>query len=132
MLTDVPVGHRDIVAVSDQLGTSGTATVDIVQAGQTVNATVVLEAVGTIAGTVFESDGVTPVPNNKVYLFYFFGNGEGAAVQIVAAVTTDAGGHYTMEKVPFRETGYGLSAFRPDFSDGNVRTVGPEVQQPDA
>jgi len=103
VLTDVPVGRRDIVAVSDQLGTRGTATVDIVQAGQTVNATVVLEAVGTIAGTVFESDGVTPVPNNKVYLYYFFGGGEGAEVQIVSAVTTDSGGHYTMEKVPFRE-----------------------------
>ena len=123
VMIDVPVGRRDIVAVSDQLGTRGSATVDIVQAGQTVNVTVVLESVGTIAGTVFESDAVTPVPNNKVFLFYTVDGAEGAQIQVVAAVTTDAGGHYTMEKVPFRETGYGLSAFRPDFSDGNVRTV---------
>src|SRR6185295_1409034 len=105
VLTDVPVGHREIVAVSDQLGTRGTATVDIVQAGQTVNATVVLERVGTIAGTVFQSDGVTPVPNNKVYLFYTLDGdpGDAARIQVAAVATTDAAGHYTLDKVPFRD-----------------------------
>ncbi|MCU1382031.1 MAG: LamG domain protein jellyroll fold domain protein [Acidobacteria bacterium] len=123
VLIDVPVGHRDIVAVSDQLGTKGTATVDIVQAGQTVNVTVVLEAVGTVAGTVFRADGVTPVPSNKVYLFYTLDGDDAARIQVAAVATTDALGHYTIGKVPFRETGYGLSAFLPDFSDGNVKTL---------
>ncbi|MEQ1871485.1 MAG: carboxypeptidase regulatory-like domain-containing protein, partial [Vicinamibacterales bacterium] len=122
VLTDVPVGRHDIVAVSDQLGTRGTSAIDIVQAGQVVNVTIVLEAVGTIAGTVFRADGVTPVPNTNVYLFYLAeGGGDGAQILVVATAKTDAGGHYTMEKVVLRQEGYTLSAFKPDFSEGNVR-----------
>ena len=41
-LTDVPVGRREIVAVSDALKTRGTTVVDLIRAGDTANATVVL------------------------------------------------------------------------------------------
>jgi hypothetical protein len=117
-LSDVPIGRREIVAVSDTLGTKGSAFIDLVQAGQTVNASIVLEATASIAGTVFQANGTTPVPNNKVYLFHRSPGG----IQIVATATTDAAGHYLMEKLALRSD-YTLSSFRPDFGDGNVKLV---------
>ena len=123
VLTDVPVGRQEIRAVSDALGTSGGSAIDLVQAGQVVNVTVVLQAIGTIAGTVYQADGVTPVPNISVYLFHSVGGDGAAAIDVVATATTDAGGHYTMDGVTLRPEGYGLSAFRSDFSDGNVKPV---------
>ncbi|MCU0256490.1 MAG: carboxypeptidase regulatory-like domain-containing protein, partial [Vicinamibacterales bacterium] len=59
-LVDVPVGRRAIVAVSDALGTRGQAEIDVLRAGETYNATVVLSAVGAVAGVVRESNGTTP------------------------------------------------------------------------
>ncbi|MEQ1870490.1 MAG: carboxypeptidase regulatory-like domain-containing protein, partial [Vicinamibacterales bacterium] len=117
-LIDVPVGRREIVAVSDALGTKGTAIVNLVQAGQTVEATVVLEPVAGVAGTVFQADGVTPVPFNAVYLFYEANGG----IQVVGQTTTDATGRYAFSSLALRND-YRVSSFRPDFSDGNVKKI---------
>ena len=56
-LTDVPVGRREIVAVSQSLGATGRTTVDIVRAGEVVNAAIRLEAVGAVAGIVRDFGG---------------------------------------------------------------------------
>ena len=45
-LPDVPLGRREIVAVSDALATSGRANVDITRAGEEVAVTIVLDSVG--------------------------------------------------------------------------------------
>jgi hypothetical protein len=115
VLTDVPVGHREIVAVSEALGTKGSATIDIVQAGQEVNVTVVLEGVAGVAGRVFEADGTTPVGGVTVYLF----TNQEEGVAVAASAVTDLLGAYTFPKVPLSAL-YFLSAFRSNFSDGNI------------
>ncbi|MGE5243771.1 MAG: carboxypeptidase regulatory-like domain-containing protein [Betaproteobacteria bacterium] len=117
-LADVPVGHRTIVAVSDQLGSRGQADIDLVHDGDTVNVTLVLNSVAAVAGTVFRADGVTPVPNNKVYLFASTGGG---SINVVGTATTDQAGHYTFGQVPLGD--YTVSAFTSDFSDGNLVKV---------
>ena len=119
-LTDVPVGRRELVAIDDQTGSRATAEVDIPHPGQTVNVTLVVASVGTISGTVFEANGVSPVPNQKVYLFY---QPEGVATIVVAATAvTDAAGRFSFAKMPLRNN-YVVSAFRSDFSDGNLKPV---------
>ncbi len=122
-LIDVPVGRRELVAVDDLTGTRGAATIDIAQSGQAVNVTIVLPAVASIAGTVFEANGVSPVPNTKVYLFHpFSGDSEDAQIVVAASTNTDSAGRYRFDRVTLRSD-YTLSAFRTDFSDGNVKAV---------
>ena len=120
-LTDVPVGSRDIVAVSDELGTSGSLTVDITRAGETVGATIVLRSVGSVAGRVTQSDGTTPAANIKVYLFRQILSPEGPKVQVFGVATTDASGGYRMDKIQMGS--YEISAFTADFTDGNIGKV---------
>ena len=114
-LTDMPVGRATITAVSDQIGSQGTARVDIVRAGETVNVVVVLEAVGGVAGVVRRSDGVTPAAGIRVNVFEFIGGG---AIRVVGTAITDDQGGYSLSRI--RVGDYLVSAFTSDFSDGNI------------
>ena len=114
-LTDVPIGRREIVAVSDTLKTRGTTVVDLIRAGDTANATVVLEAVGTITGRVTRADGVTPASLAKVYLFFPVDD----AVRVVGTAQTDATGAYRFEGVALRGD-YQVSSFLNGFGEGNI------------
>lgn len=116
-LTDVPVGHREIVAVSDALGVRGTVSIDLLQAGETIGATIVLPSTASVAGTVFEADRTTPVAGVTVNLF----TREGGSINVVGTALTDAGGHYRIDNIAVGD--YQASAFRSDFSDGNIRAV---------
>lgn len=122
VLEDVPVGKRSIVVVSQEIGSKGVATIDLVAEGEEVYATVVLGAMGRVTGTIFEPDGVTHVPNLDVYLWE---PGEDATINVIATATTDENGQYAMEKIPISSR-YRLSAFLPDFSAGNVKPVAIE------
>ncbi len=123
-LADVPVGKVTLVAVSDALNSRGSALIDIAQAGQLVSAAIVLEAVGSVAGTVYRADGTTPVPGNMVYLFRNVGTAEGLAIEVIASMRTDGQGRYRFDGVPARpDAGISVSSFLPDFSDGNLRPV---------
>ena len=113
-LTDVPVGQRTIVAVSDQLGSTAKATINLARDGDTVNVTLVLTSVAAVAGTVYAPDGVTPIPNNAVYIFQPGGNG----INVVGTATTDQSGHYAFSKIPLGD--YTVSAFQSDFTAGNI------------
>jgi 5-hydroxyisourate hydrolase-like protein (transthyretin family) len=113
-LTDVPVGRRTIVAVSDALGVQGSATVDIVAAGEVVNVTIVMPAQGSIAGHVTLADGTTPAANVNVYVFQRKNGG----VAVVGQATTDGGGAYRIDQILPDQ--YQVSAFAGDFSDGNI------------
>ncbi|MGC4081206.1 MAG: carboxypeptidase regulatory-like domain-containing protein [Vicinamibacterales bacterium] len=113
-LTDVPIGHRELVAVSEALGARGRTAVDLVQAGQTVNATITFDPVGSVSGQVVAADGVTPVPNVKVYLF----RKEAGSIVIVGQTTAGATGGFQIGPVPAGT--YQLSAFNASFTDGNI------------
>ena len=56
LLEDVPIGQRDIVAVSETYGSGGMKTVTLVAEGQEVFATVVLKPVGGVAGKVTKAN----------------------------------------------------------------------------
>lgn len=114
VLDDVPVGHRQIVAVSDALFTRGSVAVDIVRGGDEVGATIVLSPVGAIAGTVFAADGATPQQGIRVYALETC---EGKLC-VVGEATSDEAGRYRMDGV--RVGDYRISAFAADFSDGNI------------
>jgi hypothetical protein len=118
VLTDVPTGRRSIVAVSDTLGSRGSVTIDLVREGDEVGATIVLESVAGVAGTVFEADSVTPAAGIRTYLVK---KDEDGQLRVVGSAVTDAGGHYQITKVAIGD--YQVSAFRADFSDGNIRPV---------
>ena len=116
-LTDMPVGRATITAISDQLGSQGTATVDIVRAGELVNVVVELDAVGGVAGVVRRSNGVAAA-GIRVHLFKFIGGG---SIQVVGSAITDDQGRYTISRIPVGD--YVVSAFRSDFGDGNILPV---------
>ncbi len=118
-LPDVPLGRRTIVAVSDALGTSGRVDVDITRVGEEVSATIVLDSVGAVAGTLFLADGTTAVPGISVYLYKV--PIEGGRIEIVGQAVSDDGGHFQMAEIPIGT--YRLTAFRADFSDGNLVDV---------
>ena len=70
IMPDVPVGGREIKALSQEIGSDGAVIVTLMSEGDEVGATIVLGGVGSVTGTIYETDGITPVPNQDVYLFY--------------------------------------------------------------
>ena len=122
MLEDVPVGKRSIVAVSNEIGANGTSIIDLVAEGEEIYSTIVLAGTGSITGTIYETDGVTPVSNLNVYLWK---PGEEQTIYVVRAEVTDDDGHYRMDKIPLYSN-YTLSAFRPDFTAGNTKDIAIE------
>jgi hypothetical protein len=126
-LTDVPVGRRTLVAVSDALATRGETVIDVIRAGDTYNATIVLSSIGSVAGIVRESNGTTPVPGITVYLLRDCTVVDPQTGQSVPAAcidgqaTTDTNGGYRIDGI--NVGAYRLSAFRSNFSDGNIVPV---------
>jgi len=88
-LDDVPLGHRQIIAVSDALQSRAQAFVDLVRAGDAVPLTLVLDSNGTVAGTIFHKDG-TPAPNITAYLLKM---DEPGSIPVVGQATSDENGH---------------------------------------
>ena len=127
-LTDVPVGRREIVAVSDALGTSATSRRRPHAAGEEVRATIVLDSVGEVAGTVFRLDGAPPVPGHFSVSLQSCRSSTARSKSSVRRSPT-SNGHYQMAAIPSADTGCRRS--RGDFSDGNVGRRQPQVQQPD-
>lgn len=113
-LTDVPVGRREIVAVSDILRSSGRVTVDLTRAGATVAATIVLDSVGSVSGTVLQPDGSTPAAGAAVYVFRASAGG----YEILGSATTNAQGGYRIDGI--RNGSYQVSSFNAAFSEGNL------------
>ena len=117
VLPDVPVGRREIVAVSDALGSRGSITLDILKAGDVVPAKIVLAAVGRVIGTVRKADG-TPVAGVKVHLF----DRAGDSVDVRGTATTNENGAYEIVKVPAEKPLF-VSAFNAALTDGGVVPV---------
>ncbi len=115
-LPDVPLGRQTIVAVSDAQGSSGRANVDLTRPGEEVSATIVLDSIGSVAGTLFRVDGVTPVAGVTAYLYKL--PIENGRIEIIGQAVSDSAGHYQMADIPVGK--YRLTAFTSDFSDGNL------------
>ncbi|MFZ4856964.1 MAG: carboxypeptidase regulatory-like domain-containing protein [Desulfuromonadaceae bacterium] len=118
-LTDVPVGKRTIVAVSQALLAKGEVTVDISTPGAEYGATIVLQSQGGIFGTLLTADRA-PAANIKVYLIQREG--------LVAVTTSNAVGAYQFANVPVSDIDYSVSAFLPDLTDGNIGTTAIRFQ----
>ncbi len=118
VLTDVPVGRRKLVAASESLQATGETTIDLVQEGEVVNATIVMPPVGGVAGVVRNRDGV-PQPGIKVYVLQDCYDELGQeSICVIGETTSGVDGSYRIGKLGIGR--YRLSAFRRDLKDGNV------------
>jgi protocatechuate 3,4-dioxygenase beta subunit len=125
LLNDVPIGRRDIVAVSDALQTQGRTTIDISRPGEEVFTTVVLSGRGSIAGQIRKSDG-TPASEVNVVLmrksiFWDWGK-EKYSVEVFGRTKTDANGRYIFRALELGA--YEVTAFSSNFNEGNITPVG--------
>ena len=120
-LVDVPVGRREIVAVSDAMQSTGSAFVDLVREGEEVNVTIVMESIGGVAGIVSRHDG-RPAAGITVYALQECYDAQGnAQICVAGQAVTDATGAYRIDKLLVGR--YSLSAFAANMSDGNVADV---------
>ncbi len=111
LLENMPVGTRQISAVTPDNTAMESKSVRITRAGEEVTLQIVFPVRGTLTGRVFGADGVTPVPNLKIFAL-----GPKNDVGF-----TDSQGKYRFEGMPKGE--YKISAFYPDWSDGNLATT---------
>jgi hypothetical protein len=117
-LTDVPVGRREIVAVSQAMGSTGRTVVDIVRQGEDVNATIVLDIVGAVAGRVFNVSGI-PQAGVKVNVIQdCYDEAGNDAVCVRGQSTTDGNGAYRVNGLLAGT--YRVSAFQANMRDGNI------------
>jgi hypothetical protein len=107
-LDDVPVGQRQISALDEPTQATASASVNLLNAGDVVNVELVLPGQGSIAGRVFEADGQTPMAQLTVILLG----------SVNTSTVTDANGGYRFDHLAVGA--YQVSAFRSDFSDGNI------------
>jgi Carboxypeptidase regulatory-like domain/Polysaccharide lyase family 4, domain II len=98
VFSHVPLGRFTLQAVDENFVSFVTMRGNLVSDGDTAILNPVLPAIGSVSGTVFNTDGITPVPNANVNLEnldstgpegYFFNN-----------VTTDGSGNYSFGGVP--------------------------------
>jgi protocatechuate 3,4-dioxygenase beta subunit len=89
--SQIPAGNFSITA-TDSVSQAGALATGAVGAGQSTSITLQLQPVGTVTGTVFAVDGVTPVAGMAVNLI-----GQGAINQ---TVSSGADGRFTFPSVP--------------------------------
>ena len=107
-LNDIPVGQRTLTALDQTNQLTASAAVNLAGPGEVLTVQLNLEARATLAGRVFEANGTTPVTSLRVFLL---------GPRNLSAVT-DANGAFRADRIPLGT--YMVSAFRPDFSDGNI------------
>lgn len=122
-LTDVPLGARTLVAVSQAIGASGKATITLSTPGASYPVTIFLEGQGGIYGTVLTANN-SAVADLPVYLLQLGANEQGhPAWLLMGQTTTTAAGGYSFPNVAVSGEPYVVSAFLPDLSDGNLAKV---------
>jgi hypothetical protein len=94
----VPLGRFTLQAVDDNFNLFVTMRGNLISDGDTIVLNPRLPAIGSVSGTIFDSDGVTPVPNARVNLENLDSTGpEGYSFN---DVFTDASGNYSFAGVP--------------------------------
>ncbi len=119
-ISGLPVGSFTIYGQGADSAALGLVRIDSLGASDVQDIVITLEPVGTITGTVFEADGLTPVVAQKVQLWR--GN-DG----VMAETFTGNDGSYRFENYPLGD--YNLRAVRADYGDGgqaltNLRFAG--------
>jgi hypothetical protein len=97
--SNVFVGVVNLSAVSVADASGGTASAAITTNGQTVTANIMLQPTATISGTVYRSDGKTPVANATITMPYS-----------ALSATTNSTGNFTIANLP-------LSTYTVDAAD---------------
>ena len=121
-------GEYVVMATNTAGGFSGRATGRIVAAddGKALTLDVFLfDAAGTVTGTVFRADGITPVPNAEVTV----GNLAGA----LAFAVTDASGRYGVTSIPVgpvRVETFEAATSRTGYAEGSIDFAGREIDIP--
>jgi len=110
LLPDVPLGARTITALDPASGRTASADVTLLAQGDAVAVRLLLPARATLAGTVRDAAG-DPIADLDVFLL--------GPSNVIA--TTDGSGGYRVTDLPLGD--YLISAFLPDFSDGNVASA---------
>ncbi len=111
LIEAVHVPSNSQITLSDRIAEPGTVVErDLVLLSEATQAVTV--AYGTLAGTVLEGDGTSPVPNLPVIVYYRSGSQTGVTCPQpvpadlfcpVAATTTDAAGAFFFERIPAGE-----------------------------
>jgi hypothetical protein len=109
VLSNIFVGPFNVAAGSSALGLGGQASGSITSDQQSVTENITLSASGTVTGTIFHADGVTPDSYAQVNL------SDGAATQ------ADVNGSYTLSFVPLGS--YTISVTDPSGGDQGTGSV---------
>jgi len=109
-ITGLPVGKFTIYAQGFDSPALATMGIEILSGDDVQEIVLTLEPVGTIQGSVFEADGVTPVVVQKVQLWV----GEG----VMAQTYTCGEGLYRVENYPVKQ--YSVRAVQADYGDGGM------------
>jgi hypothetical protein len=117
----VPLDAFLVQASDSKFVAAATAMDYLTTDGQTLRYTLSLPPLGTVNGTVFNSDGVTPAANANVAVQYFDSNGAEAPV-FPQFLTTDANGNYQATGIP--AGGILVSAFLPNAPTSAGRADG--------
>ena len=94
----VPLGRFTLQAVDENFELFTTMRGNLISDGDTVVLNPRLPAIGSVSGTIFDVDGVTPVPNTRVNLENL--DSTGAEGYSYTRAFTDASGNYSFGGVP--------------------------------
>ena len=108
--SNVFIGSLYLAATSTASSTGGTTTAAVTKDGQTVTANITLMPTATISGTVYRSDGVTPVSGASVTL-----------LSTAFTATTNASGVFSIANVPL--SSYNVQALDQASGDRGGKTV---------
>ena len=109
-ITGLPVGKFTIYAQEFDSPALATMGIEILSGDDVQEIVLTLEPVGTIQGSVFEADAVTPVVVQKVQLRTDGG--------VMAQRYTDGEGQYRFENYPLGQ--YSVRAVQADYGDGGM------------
>ncbi len=111
----VPLGPFSLQATDENFNVFVTVNGNLANQGDTNNVDIILPATGSVSGTIFGTDGATPVPNASIRVENIDSTGpQGFYSQRISA---DDSGNYTLGDVP-------VGSVRVSASDANSVSIG--------
>lgn len=112
-IPNLPIGRFTIYGQDTNSLATGSEEVQIVSADDIIDIVITLEAVGTIEGTVYQADAITPAAGQAVQLWV-----EAAVDGVIGEAVTDEAGHYEFVNYPVYD--YSVRAVTADYGDGGM------------